>query len=224
MLRQMADRPLLILPQPEAHDERSKLGPAPSRLKFPKASRQQNRLGPRLAALEKQFASRSVGIRTEATGLEPEEVIVLEIVGTVEDFSKAVRKVDGLEWLGELIEPEIEATEDFFEANKETGIPTAKVLSGRLFLVFSNKTALQQILGLWTTWQSGQQLPHGYAKWKDVFKRLRDIRVWGVEDRISETGVLEDWQPSRCPCARRRQVRRKPLGAQSTRFRFPRTA
>ncbi len=190
----MTERPLLFLSPSVVHEERSKKRSAPLGLRLPGVDRQQARLGPRLAMLEKQFALRSVGLRTEATGLEPEEVIVLEIVGTVEDFSKAVRKVDGLEWLGELIKPEIEATEDFFEVHQKTGAPTDKVLSGRLFLVFSNKTAIKQILGLWARWQSGHSLPRGYAKWKDVFHRLDDIRIWGVEDRLSETGVLEEWQ------------------------------
>ena len=43
----------------------------------------------------------------EASGVVPEEVIVLETVGSVDDFIVGVRHIDGLEWLGEIEEEDI---------------------------------------------------------------------------------------------------------------------
>ena len=38
------------------------------------------------------------------------------------------------------------------------------------------------------------RLPRGRDAWKRVFERLRDVRLWGVKDRLHETGVLDDWR------------------------------
>lgn len=46
---------------------------------------------------------------------------------------------------------------------------------------------------MWDRFQSGHEFDRGLTKWRDVFALLRDIRPWGVADRIEETGVLEDW-------------------------------
>lgn len=61
-------------------------------------------------------------------------------------------------------------------------------------MVFANQEALQQMLSLWNSWQADQKLPHGLGRWKNLFERLRDVRPWGVRDRLLETGVLQDWQ------------------------------
>ena len=33
-----------------------------------------------------------------------------------------------------------------------------------------------------------------HAVWRRVFEQLYDVRVWGVRDRLHETGVLDDWR------------------------------
>jgi hypothetical protein len=119
-------------------------------------------------------------------------VIVLETVGPVEDFVVAVRNIDGLEWLGEVEEEDIPPDDDFFVADRE-GAPTDKPIRGRIFLVFTNQQALEQILSLWKSWKADQPLPWGLGKWGDVFAQLREVRPWGVRDRLIETGVLSDW-------------------------------
>jgi hypothetical protein len=136
--------------------------------------------------------ARRARLRTEAAGLAPEEVIVLETVGPVEDFIVAVRNIEGLEWLGEVEEEDIPPDDDFFVADRE-GARTEKAIRGRVFLVFTNQQALRQILSLWNTWQADQALPWGLGKWGDVFAQLRDVRPWDVRDRLIETGVLHDW-------------------------------
>jgi hypothetical protein len=63
-----------------------------------------------------------------------------------------------------------------------------------LFVVLSNHQALQQMLSLWSLWKAGLGLPWGLGKWTEVFTQLRDVRPWGIRDRLFETGILEDWQ------------------------------
>ncbi len=188
----MPERPLLILPaagEPEGRARKTGRGGPP---RLPSKPRQEERLGPRFAALQQALDARRARVRTEAVGIAPEEVIVIETVGPVEDFIVAVRNIEGLEWLGEVEEEDIPPDDDFFVANREGG-RTDKPIRGRVFLVFTNQRALQQLLSLWDTWKADRPLPWGVGKWAEVFARLRDVRPWGVRDRLIETGVIADW-------------------------------
>lgn len=188
----MPDRPLLILPAPGEPARRAKKSGGGGSPRLPTKPRQVERLTPRFVAFEQALAARRAQLRTEPAGLAPEEVIVLETVGPVENFIVAVRNVEGLEWLGELEEEDIPPDDDFFVPDRG-GVPTDRPIRGRVFLVFTNQQALQQILSLWSTWTADRPLPRGLAKWGDVFAQLRDVRPWGVRDRLIETGVLDDW-------------------------------
>lgn len=185
----MPERPLLILPAPGQPQSRGKKGGGGSRPHVPDRGRQAERLGPRFAALQQAIPQ----LHAAAAGLAPEQVVVLETAGPVDEFLVAVRKIEGLEWLGEIEDEDIPPDDDFFVADKN-GARTEKALRGRVFLVFTNQRALQQILSLWGDWRDGKGLPQGLAKWGDLFSQLRDVRPWGVHDRLMETGVLRDWQ------------------------------
>ena len=138
--------------------------------------------------------ARRARLQAEAHDLVPEDVVVLETVGTVEKFIGAVERVPGMEWLAEVEEEEIPPDDDFFALNKRGQQRPGKTLRGRVFMVFANQTALRQMLSLWDDWQSNNLLTHGLGKWKDLFQQLRDVRPWGVQDRLLETGILDDWQ------------------------------
>ena len=84
--------------------------------------------------------------------------------------------------------------EDFFELSKKGEPRRDKALSGRLFMVFLNQDALGQMLSLWNAWQEGGKFRRRQGPWKAVFRQLHDVRVWGVKDRLHETGVLTDWR------------------------------
>jgi hypothetical protein len=184
----MPERPLLILPAPGEPQSRAKKRGGGNRPHVPDRDRQAERLGPRFAALQQAVPR----LRTAAAGLAPEQVVVLETAGPVEDFIVAVRRIEGLEWLGELEDEDIPPDDDFFVVDKG-GARTDKTLRGRIFLVFTNQRALQQIFSLWGEWKDGNDLSYGLAKWGDLFSQLRDVRPWGVRDRLIETGVLQDW-------------------------------
>ena len=120
--------------------------------------------------------------------------MVLETVGTVDDFIRAVERVPGMEWLAEVEDEEIPPDDDFFALADDGEARPDKTLRGRIFMVFANQAALRQMISLWEEWQSNQKMPRNFGKWKTLFQQLRDVRHWGVQDRLQETGVLEDWR------------------------------
>ncbi|MBF0155345.1 MAG: S8 family peptidase [Magnetococcales bacterium] len=120
----------------------------------------------------------------------PEQVLVLETAGTVEDFFKAVSKIEGFEFMAEYDEEDIPPDDDFFVKKGDTW----EGYRGRVYLMFANQQAFRQLLNLWNTWQRNERFERGITKWRNVFALLRDIRPWSVCDRLDETGVLEDWQ------------------------------
>lgn len=190
----MPERPLLILPTPTEPAKRSKKPGGGGRPHLPSRDRQAERLTPRFTVLQETLDARRARLRTESSGVIPEEVIVLETVGSVDNFIVAVRNIEGLEWLGEVEEEDIPPDDDFFVADHDGAPRAEKSLRGRLFLVLSNHQALQQMLSLWNSWKAGQELPWGFGKWSELFSQLRDVRPWGARDRLYETGVLDDWK------------------------------
>ncbi len=190
----MPERPLLILPTPTAPAKRGKRSGRAGRSHLPSRDRQAERLAPKFTILQETLDARRARLQTESSGVIPEEVIVLETVGSVDNFIVAVRNIEGLEWLGEIEEEDIPPDDDFFVEDSKGTPRVEKLLRGRLFLVLSNHQALQQMLSLWNSWKTGQGLPWGFGKWSELFSQLRDVRPWGLRDRLHETGVLDDWR------------------------------
>jgi hypothetical protein len=185
----VAERPLLLLPEATSATRGKKGGGGGGPEKLG-AARQQERLGARLRELEAAFESRRVQLQTAAAGVVPEDVLVLETAGTVEEFVKAVARIEGFEFLAEYDELDVPPDEDFFVDEEGTHVG----YTGRVYMVLTNQEAFRQLLQLWHLWQSGGTLARGYTKWRDVFSLLRDVRPWGVKDRLEETGVLSDWR------------------------------
>lgn len=67
-------------------------------------------------------------------------------------------------------------------------------LPGRMYLSLSNRQALNEIKNLFDIWERGGRLRHGAGAWGEIFSHLRAIRFWDVEDRVSDTGILDYWQ------------------------------
>jgi Subtilase family len=147
--------------------------------------------------LQQAFEARRVRVQAEADGIVPEEVVVLETAGAAENFIVAVRNTPRMEWFEEVDEDEedLPPDEDFFSVDKKGERREDKKMRGRLFLVFSNQRALQEMLSLWDLWRKEQGLPRRKgASWENVFSHLLDVRSWGVRDRLLESGVLDDWR------------------------------
>jgi len=186
----MPERPLLLFPAPDTADW-SRRPPRFPRIHRPSLGRQGQRLSPLFTQLQTEFNARRVELQQTAAGTDPEQVLVIETVGGVENFANAVKRVAGLEWMAELETDEIAPDEDFYDEQNAD-----KELSGRLYLVMTNQRALDEMFSLWQRYQADQNMvfERGLTKFRDVFLCLKDIRRWGAQDRIEETGVLDSWR------------------------------
>jgi hypothetical protein len=180
--------PLLIFAEPSPVERDGGQG-FQSSVHFPDHARQGVRIGQRLTRLQEAFEARRLELRARAQNDDPDLVLVLETVGSVKDFITAVQRVPGLEWLAGR-DGEIAPDEDFYDEDD----PDAR-LSGKLFLVSSNRAALDEVVRLWDRWRadSGVKLEQGLGAWKSVFQHLKDARFWGPADRL-EPDLREDWQ------------------------------
>jgi hypothetical protein len=130
-------------------------------------------------------------LQSNSLGLQPEQALVLETIGPVQNFISAIKKIEGLEWLGEFGLENI--SPDFgFEDEKDS----LKQLTGQLFLIMTDQRALQELRNLFNKWKQNHYMdfPNGLAPLKHAFAQLYDIRPWDEQDRIRDTGVIEDWQ------------------------------
>lgn len=184
--------PLLVFPQAKTIEPSSGQGFPISQPHVPEHGRQVGRLGVQLTTLQQDFERYKASISGSVAGLEPETVLVIEIAGSVNEFRQAVEAI-GLEWMGEWDIDDIPHDEDFFECNAN-GKRTNKPIKGRMFLSLGNEAGMLELLSLWVKWRSEQALPRGKTKWRDVFNQTVQIRRWGIEEALRETGMLDRWQ------------------------------
>lgn len=172
-------------------EARARLGGGGTSPHRPERGRQIERISPRFEILQNAFEARRAELQLGMVGAEPEQVLVLETVGTVADFIRAVQRLEGMEFLGEFDEEDIPPDEDFFIESDAT-----KGLTGTIYLVMTNHQAMEQLLGLWRRFREEPDQPfeRGMGRFHDLFELLRDIRAWGPRDRMEGTGVLEDWR------------------------------
>ena len=183
--------PLLVFPAP-AVAARHKLKGRTGDLHFPAPARQTRRVNSQFGTILSSFHKKSLEVRQNASGATVEQVLVLETVGSIEKFSRAVRLIEGFEWLTEWDQTEIPADDDFYRH-----VPAEEErLSGRLYLVMSNQRGLRELLSLWRLWKKHQEDPQQFkfprfkTKFRDLFSHLREIRVWGPQDRTKDTGLI----------------------------------
>lgn len=62
--------------------------------------------------------------------------------------------------------------------------------------MLTNQQALSEILSLWNHFQKDPKykFPTGMAGFRNVLQTLKDIHLWGVNERLEETGILEAWK------------------------------
>ena len=193
----MPEYPLLPLPRFEQGDppQSHGFGSNPPRVS---AERQAQRLGPKFDRLQQVLASENAGLslRDDPSSIAPERGLVLEVAGSVSDFYALVKRVEGLEFLADE-EIEFEPDADFIVIDTRKGREgeprTDKSIGGRLYLVMPDVGALRQLLSLWGRWRRNEALPQGLIPWRDIFASLRDIRPWGLTDRITDE-TAEFWR------------------------------
>ena len=160
------------------------------RIEGPGPQVQQRRLGGSLQRLTAAFDAQRLALAGDPDALEPEQVLVLEIAGEIDEFVRAVRRVPGMEFLAEEFEDKVEP-DDFAAVDPEG---RRHRYARQLFLVASDQVAWQQLLGLWGRFQRGDSFPHGLTKFQHLFARLRELRPWDDRDRLERTGALEVWE------------------------------
>ncbi len=188
-------RPLLALDAPEVGVRLAQSRRIMSRLVKPSAGRQGARLSPQFRELAEAFNNGRAQISEGAVvEIDPELVVVFDLAGSVSHFKNAVDKVEGLEFLSEYLGDDVDPDEDFFM--EKSGSRTDAAVRQSLCLVMTNARALTQLINLFNQWQSNPDMKfdRGLTRFKYVFEQLRAIRRWGPEDRIRETGLIEEWQ------------------------------
>jgi len=186
----MAEHPLLVFPEPTIA-ERAKRQPPRSNIRLPNAQRQAGRLSPQFDRLQQAMDRRRLALQGNSLGLQPEQTLVIETIGPIQNFINAVKKIQGLEWLCEFEVDDI--LPDYgFEDSKDSD----RQLKGQLFLIMTDQRALREIQHLFTRWKGNPniQFPRGLAPLKHAFAHLHTIRSWDAEDRIRDTGIFEDWK------------------------------
>ena len=182
--------PPLVFPEPILAERARRFGGG-GKIIIPDTTRQAIRLMPQFKRLQEAMEQQRIALQGNPVGLQPEQVLVLETIGTIENFVKAVKRVEGLEWLREYELDDI-SPDHGFENKGNSDNP----LNGQLFLVMTDQRALKELHSLFEEWQKNPEntFPRGLAPLKTAFKYLHTIRPWNAEDRIRETGVLDDWQ------------------------------
>jgi hypothetical protein len=185
-------RPLLVGPAGARTVFRKPGGGGGGGARNPKKARQVERLGPAFAALADAFAQQRGALQSDASAAVPEQVLVIETNGTVKDLYETVARTSGFEWLAEEDLRDHPPDEDFFISKKP-----GKALTAQLYLVLFNQEAIAQLLSLWRSWSAAPKrarLPKEFRAWGAVFRQLRSIRRWGVQDRLQERGILDSWR------------------------------
>ncbi len=183
----MPDLPFLFFPQPTVVTRR-KLGGMGGTYRKPTPAQQRARLQTKFDLIAQSFQD----LQTTVAGIDPEQAIVLEtLTSAVQDVAKAAARIPGLEWLAERdlddVDPEFGFAD---EQSPDEAVPR------RLYALMSNQQAMDQLIALWSEWTQNpnQRAKHGFGPFKQLFALMRDIRRWGPQDRIAETGVLDCWR------------------------------
>ncbi|MGW8565345.1 S8 family peptidase [Isoptericola sp. NPDC055881] len=191
-----AQRPLLALGAPTVAQRVKQKPLAMPRASRVGAARQKERLTPQFRELAAAFDAERARLGQDVPDeVDPELVVVFDLAGSIGEFRNAVNRIDGLEFLSELLGDESDPDDDFYMTEVGTG-RTTKPVPHSLYMVMTNSRAIEELLRLFAVWQQdpSAKFEHGLGKFKDAFQQLSSIRRWGPEDRVRETGLLDAWR------------------------------
>src|SRR5262249_46244649 len=162
---------------------------------LPPKDTQVARFGPGFARLREVLNSRAttpMELRRDPTTLAPDRVIVFEIAGSVDDFTRAVSRVPGFDFMAEYDTekpPDDRFAEKDARKGREGQVRRDKQVAGRFYLAMLDVAALRQLVSLWEHWQRGEPLGRGFAPFRHIFAQLRDLRPWGAQGRIPDETI-----------------------------------
>lgn len=187
-------RPLLAFAEPASGPIPVGVPRNPGRPHHPNSSRQGTRIAPQFQVLSDALQAGRAELSSEGPGPDPELVAIFDLVGSVDGFLRAVRDVDGLEFLADFVGEGVDPDDDFYL--EHDGERTDRQLPESLYMLMSNARAIDELISLFNRWVADPTVTfdRGMAPLKDVFANLRGIRRWGAEDRVRESGLLEEWQ------------------------------
>jgi hypothetical protein len=187
-------RPLLSFAAPGAGSIPSAGPRGRSQPHGPSAARQGARLTPQFNALQDALKAGRATVTSTATDPDPELVVVFDLAGSADTFARAVREVPGLEFLAEFEGDEASPDDDFYMEDKDGR--TNKAVPESLHMIMTNARAVTELITLFHRWEADptEKFARGLNPLRQVFALLREIRRWGPEDRVRETGLLADWE------------------------------
>jgi hypothetical protein len=189
----MPERPILLFAAGEARAERAtRQGGPPRDLIIPTRSLQASRVGRQFVELARLLKRRTLRFQEDPTASHPSEIIVFELVGSARDFFNAIRRINGLQWLVDADIGEVPADNLFFYESDPS-----RFLRRRVLAVTANRSALAQLTALFRKYRRGEQLPHGFGVFNELFAHVREVRPWNFSDRTSYTGLSEYLQEQR---------------------------
>lgn len=188
----MSDFPLLPLPEAFRGDPPDSKRPPP-RPRLPSRQRQGERLGGKFERLRRLSDTQgALSLQEDPFGIAPERALVFEVAGQIQDIFGAVRKIRGLDFLGDEA-TDFEPDGDFHTIDERTatkGQPRIdRSIGGHLYLAMPDVAALQKLLHLWDSWQKTDTVERSFGPWKTIFQQLHDLRAWGPKDRLTDDTV-----------------------------------
>jgi len=183
----MPDKPILMMPTP-APAKRAPAGTGSGdKIKPPTKAAQRKRLNSQWDDLLTAFSD----VQATPDDIDPQQVIVLQVAGSIEGFQNAVRNIAGMEWLGDFETDIQEPAPGFLLDGAEPS-----ELDSRLFVVASNQAHATQLVNIWKIWHNvgPRKLSRKLAPYARVFKFLHEVRLWGPKDRVQTTGVVAYWE------------------------------
>ena len=136
------------------------------------------------------FAAGRVSATAEPAA-NPEQVLVLEVAGELTDFTKAIGKIPGLEFLVEAAQERVDSGDDFAAVDRQGKVHR---YDRQLYVILSDQAAWQELLKLWERFQKQEPMPYGKAPFGHLFSRLEALRPWDDRDRLERSGALDAWE------------------------------
>jgi len=184
-------KPILIFPKPAVSKKAPGNSFVPNKRHLPSHARQKERMDADFTLLENNFNNGLLSV--DPDGSAPERMLVFETADSVKNFKKAISKINGLEFINDMLGDVIEPDGDFYELDKK-----GKHLgqSSYIYLTMSNQKALKKIKDYWDKYKDDETFPFptGFAPLGYLFDQLKTIRFWDTHDRLYKTGIIENWE------------------------------
>ena len=167
----------------------------PSKPVRPSPDQQYRRLSPQFQALQSALAAETTALVGDTSEPDPDRIVVFEIAGTIERFRRVAQGIEGYEFLAEWTGDGIEPDEEFHFLD-ENGTPVDRFVTQTLYLVMANSQAIGEMIRLFELYQNDRDMEfaNGLTPLRSIFDELHTIRRWGPQDRIKDTGLLEQWR------------------------------